>query len=70
MSLKAKILSAYFAIGLLYAVYAWIWGPNAFRGFFYNLGGGLIWPLMLFPGLGKIVGAIVLVIFIGAVLVS
>jgi hypothetical protein len=70
MSTKAKILTAYFSIGLLYAIYAAIWGVNAYKGFFYNLGGGLIWPVMLFPGLGKIFGAVILLVFIGAVLAT
>ena len=70
MSTKAKILLAYLAIGLVYAVYLTIWGATAHKGFFYNAGLGLVWPLVIFPGLGKIVGAAILLLFVGALVAS
>ena len=70
MSKKSKIISVYLAIGLLYALYGWLFGDNSYKSFAYNLGTGLVWPLMMFPGLGKVVGAGILVIFIALVLIS
>jgi predicted membrane-bound spermidine synthase len=32
-----------------------------YRSFAYNLGRGLIWPVILLPVLGKIIGAIIIV---------
>jgi hypothetical protein len=61
MTLKQKFFSSYFAIGVVVALYQWVVGPTAYRGFFYNLGRGIIWPAILFPVIGKIIGAIVIV---------
>jgi len=35
-----------------------MWGRYAYKGFFYNLGQGLIWPAVVFPSLGKLIGAV------------
>ena len=70
MSTKAKIISVYLAIGVLFALYGWLFGDNSYKSFAYNLGTGTVWPIMLFPGLGKILGAGILVLFVGLVLMS
>ena len=70
MKLKHILLLGYVLIGLGYAIYAANWGEEAFRGFAFNLGKGTVWPLVIFPGLGKIVGAFILLIVIGAVVAS
>jgi hypothetical protein len=67
MSTKAKIITGYLVIGLLTAIYLSIWGASAYKGFAYNAGSGLVWPLVIFPGLGKIIGGIILVAIIGAI---
>ena len=69
MSTKAKIILAYLGVALICLIYLAIWGASAHRGIAYNLGAGLVWPLMI-PGVGKFVGSIVLVLIIGAILVS
>jgi hypothetical protein len=66
MTLKQKFFSSYFAIGLVVALYQWMAGPMHYRGFFYNLGRGIVWPVILFPVLGKIIGAmIILAVVVG-----
>ncbi len=70
MSTKAKIISIYLAIGVLFALYGWLFGDNSYKSFAYNLGTGIIWPIMLFPGLGKILGAGILALFVGLVLMT
>jgi hypothetical protein len=70
MSKKAKIISVYLAIGALFALYAWMFGANSYKGFAYHLGSGLVWPIMLFPGLGKLIGAGILVLFVALVTMS
>jgi hypothetical protein len=70
MKLKHKLLLGYVTIGLLFAVYSTFFGDTSHRGFAYNLGQGAVWPAVMFPGLGKIIGAIVLVAFIALVVYS
>lgn len=70
MSTKAKVLLGYLAIALASALYLSLWGPSAYRGFAYNLGSGLIWPVVLFPGLGKLLGGLILLAVIGVLLAT
>lgn len=69
MSVKQKIINAYLVAWLLFALYGWLFGPNSYRGFMYNLGRGLLWPVMIFPELGKALSGLVILIFVIAVLV-
>lgn len=70
MKTKHKVIAAYIGFGVLYALYAWIFGDTAHKSFAYNLGQGLVWPAAMFPELGSILGAIVLVIFIAVISLS
>jgi hypothetical protein len=70
MKLKHKLLLGYFAIGLLFAVYSTFFGDTSNRGFAFNLGQGVVWPAVMFLGLGKVIGALVLVAFIALVVYS
>lgn len=69
MSKKQKFWIAYFAVALLFAIYSNIWGPYHFRGFAWNFGRAIVWPAVMFPVLGHILGAIILVVVILAILV-
>lgn len=69
MSTKQKIINAYFVIGLLFALYEWKFGMYSYKGFFYNLGKGLIWPAVLFPSLGHIIGGVIILLFVVFVVV-
>lgn len=44
-----------------FALYGTFWGEYAYKGFAYNLGRSVLWPTIVFPVLGQILGAIVLV---------
>jgi len=70
MSLKAKILIGYLLIGLCFGIYAANWGDLAYKGLAYNLGGGLVWPVMLFPGLGKIIGGLIMIGVVALLFIS
>lgn len=65
--MKNKIIATYIGFGILYALYAWMFGDTAHKSFAYNLGQGLVWPAVMFPSLGKLIGGAVLVIFILAI---
>ncbi|MDN0076079.1 hypothetical protein QU481_14410 [Crenobacter sp. SG2303] len=67
--MKNKIIVAYVGFGILYALYAWIFGDTAHKSFAYNLGQGLVWPAVMFPSLGKIMGAIIIVAFVAVITV-
>ena len=49
---------------VVFAIYGNWWGAYAYKGFMFNLGRALIWPVIIFPVLGKIIGGIVLVVVI------
>jgi len=68
VSIKKKIISAYVVVWLLFSLYGWLFGANSYRGFAYNLGSGLVWPVMIFPEFGKAISAVIIVIVIAAVL--
>jgi hypothetical protein len=62
---KSQIFwTGYLIIGVVTAIYGSIWGEMHYRSFAYNLGRGLIWPVILFPVLGKIIGAFIIVAFV------
>jgi hypothetical protein len=70
MTLKGKLISGYLVIGLIYALYSWMFGVYSHAGFFYNLGRGLIWPAAVFPAFGAFIGAILMIVVIGAILLN
>ncbi|MHA6163470.1 hypothetical protein [Pseudomonas sichuanensis] len=61
MSLKGKLISGYLLIGLVYALYSWLFGYYSHFSFAYNLGRGLVWPGAMFPAFGAWLGGIVMV---------
>ena len=61
MSLKGKLITGYFVIGLIYTLYSWLFTQYSHMSFAYNLGRGFIWPAAMFPALGAAIGMIVLV---------
>ena len=61
MTFKQKAIFTYCGIALLFSVYGWLFGPYRGRGFFYNLGQGIVWPATIFPALGALVGGIIIV---------
>jgi ABC-type long-subunit fatty acid transport system fused permease/ATPase subunit len=65
-----SIVALYIFIGIIYTFYSWIYGDTAHKSFLYNIGRGLLWPAVMFPIIGKIIGAIVVVIFVGLTLMS
>jgi hypothetical protein len=67
LTFKQKAVSAYLGIGMLFALYGWLFGTFKHRGFFYNLGQGVVWPATLFPALGAFLGGIIMIVVIGAV---
>lgn len=70
MKTSRKFWLAYFVIALLFAIYGSIWGAESYKGFAYNLGMSVIWPAILFPVIGKIVGGIIFLIFIAFLVFS
>jgi hypothetical protein len=60
-AIKHILITLYVIIGIIYTFYSWIYGDTAHKGFFYNLGIGLVWPAAMFPVIGKIVGGIIIV---------
>ena len=66
--MKKILMGGYAAIAVLFAFYGTFFGSNAYKGFAYNLGAGVIWPAILFPSLGKVIGGILMLLVIAGVL--
>jgi hypothetical protein len=64
-NIKTVLISLYFGIGLCFAVYQHFWGQYSYKPFMFNIGQGLVWPLMLFPSVGKFIGGILILLFVG-----
>ena len=65
-NIKTALVSIYLVIGLLFALYQHFWGQYNYKPFMFNVGQGLVWPAMLFPSVGKLIGGILIILFIGA----
>lgn len=68
--LKAVLIGGYLVISFFYAIYQHFWGLASYKGFAYNFGQGLAWPFYMFPTLGKIVGGILVLLFIAFAVVK
>ena len=65
-NIKSWLIGCYCSIGLLFAVYQHFWGHQSYKSFAYHLGQGVIWPAVMFPSVGKFIGAILLLLIIGS----
>jgi len=55
----AAIVYALVALGV--ACYGAWWGEMAYKSFAYHFGRGIVWPVLIFPGLGQLIGGLVIV---------
>lgn len=61
---KQMAIGAYAVIGILVALYEWLFGSQAYKGFAYALGQGFVWPVVVFPGVGKLIGGLIWIIVV------
>ena len=59
--MKNYLLGGYFALVFVFWIYLSNWGALAFKGAAYNLGRALIWPVVVFPSLGQLIGGVIIV---------
>ena len=64
MKIGPIMVVAYMVITVCVSFYRATWRETAFRGFAWNFGQSLFWPFFLFPGLGKFIGGVLLLIII------
>jgi hypothetical protein len=68
MNSPAKtIIGLYAVIGFFFAVYEHFWGAYSYKSFAYNLGQGVVWPAVMFPVVGQIIGGVLTLVIIGAI---
>ena len=60
MKVSHIFIILYLAIAVLYALF---WGLE-YKPFEYNLGRGLVWPILLFPSLGKVISALLTLVIV------
>ncbi|RYY78823.1 MAG: hypothetical protein EOO69_08965 [Moraxellaceae bacterium] len=58
--IKLWLIGIYATIGFLFAIYQHFWGYYNYKSFAYNLGQGIVWPAVMFPSVGKIIGALLI----------
>ncbi|WP_126624125.1 hypothetical protein [Acinetobacter ursingii] len=57
--------SSYLVIGFFFAIYQHFWGQYNYKSFAYNIGQGFVWPAVMFPVVGKIIGGILILCLVG-----
>ena len=62
--IKAMLIAAYVVIGILTGIYGSIWGQYDYKGLAYNMGRGLMWPVVMFPSFGQVVALVVIAVFL------
>lgn len=70
MKVRHWMLLIYIVIGVFFGIYGWLFGSQGYKGFAYNLGMGIVWPAIIFPGLGKLIGGLIVVALVVAVSVG
>lgn len=58
--MKNIIASIYLGIGFIYTLYSYFFTYRGIKGFAYNIGVGLAWPITMFPSFGKFLGGIII----------
>jgi len=46
--MKGKLIGAYLAISFIFGTWGYFFGPSQHRGYFFNLGNGIAWPVTIF----------------------
>ena len=64
------VVVIYVLLIIAFAIYGNWWGDYAYKGFAYNFGRALIWPIIMFPGRGKVIGGILLLFVVGGLLLK
>ena len=64
-NITTGLISVYLVIGFFFAVYQHFWGQYNYKSFAYNIGQGLVWPAVMFPTVGKIIGGILILWLVG-----
>lgn len=55
--MKGALLGLYFGIAFVCSVFYWIFGEYGYRGYFYNLGQAIVWPVTLFKSYPEVDGS-------------
>ena len=63
-SITSLLIGIYAVIGLGFALYKQFFGHD-FHNFAYHIGQGIVWPAVMFPSVGKAIGAMVMLAVIG-----
>lgn len=66
--MRKVFIWGYVIIAFAFAIYGNWWGDYAFRGFAYNLGRAILWPIDVIPGLGTLVSIVAVLAIVGFVL--
>ena len=67
--MKKILIGSYAAIASIFALYGTFFGAYSHQGFAANLGRAVVWPAIVFPSFGKLIGSIVLLLVLGAIFV-
>ena len=65
--MKNFLILFYVVMIVGFAIYGANWGDYSYKGFAYNLGRSLLWPVIIFPSIGKAIGTMLILGFVGYV---
>lgn len=70
VQIKWILAGVYAFIGLLFAIYQHFWGYYNYKSFAYNLGQGIVWPAVMFPVVGQVIGGVITIAVIGYIVMK
>jgi hypothetical protein len=70
MSLKRKLIYGYLIIAVLFVIGTLIFGTAPHNTIAVGIGNGLVWPAVMFPGFGKVIGALLLIAFLAFISIT
>lgn len=54
--MKKELISGYFTIAFICSIFMWLFGEDSYRGYAYNLGKAIVWPITIFKSYPEIDG--------------
>lgn len=57
LRMKQGLITGYFSIAFIISIFMWLFGEMGYRGYMYNLGKAIVWPVSIFNSYPEIDGS-------------
>lgn len=54
--MKQGLIGGYLAIAFVFSIFMWLFGEHSYRGYPYNMGKAIVWPISIFKSYPEIDG--------------